>query len=809
MWNDPTLDNLFTGYADGDEWIYPTATQDLVIDFGTWYLAASDNDFTTDGVTITSEAYSTPDLTYGHAPAKVLTATMLNPDGLMETVTWGNGKVYIGVETGTASAYTIAGCVAAIEANGNAFGITDGGDASVNGTTYTLGGDPRGVLSNEDGDDVYFFTDTKIGRYVLGAFSLVSTPTAEQTFLQAKFINADHPFAIAWTSAGRDVNIYGDDVGEGEAGLHSFSFVPMGTFNFAGVEAYGDTFQIEAYDLMPDLFGGSGKVWASGIDYSTATVGSMLTSLAASAGLSATFVDYAGSYSVRIDQNYVMQAMYTKRQLLQWLCEACGVNAVMSRTPSTLELKGYNKQPVATITPDTIICSTRVEGHSKVPWMTHYAVMLSTGIGDVIDFDDIRYPGYNGTTYYTIGNPYFADDGDYGGLYQRLVSHLGLKNMDFHEYYPVTLRVACFDPRIDAGDYIKIVDEDGNENVPPIARLTLTWNGMCTAIVESLGRPRRKAPEGYTNETYLETVNSNPTVLVDKIEAIGITARRVEVKDVSDNIIFLADADTEEVQIAGFTVDDTSMSATVTYPATPSDATQTITVGTEGLQSTYEYMEGTSQGYAQATRTIDLSNGGLVLDNELDDPNEGYHSQTTVNGGTYEASDVDDPSNYIRHDVYGDSVRTTMSKTDGTEAVIEPNKVELTDANGNTLTIAAPGPSIDEDNGTANSVASGSTTNVTSVSLPAGTSLITLTARFGINATGIRRIILSNSSGGSAPNILYSDTRQALSGSTYETTCRLTACRSVASDTTMYFNVYHNAGTALNVDWRYQVTRLA
>ena len=101
MYNDGVITTEFTGYYDAEEgeFVSPSAHQNLIIKFPTFYLSADDGDITDSGVTITSETGDAEDITIGNAPAKVLTATMLNPNGLMEGLTWGEGTVYIGVAT--------------------------------------------------------------------------------------------------------------------------------------------------------------------------------------------------------------------------------------------------------------------------------------------------------------------------------------------------------------------------------------------------------------------------------------------------------------------------------------------------------------------------------------------------------------------------------------------------------------------------------------------------------------------------------------------------------------------------------------
>ena len=230
MYNDNTFNGLFTGTLSGGVYTYPSAEQNLVVKFANFYLSAKDGDFTTDPVTITSETGEGEDISIGNAPAKVLTATMLNPDGAMDALTWGDGKVYIGCETATATADTYNSYPVHILAGSVHYGINSSGNARRNTTNYTLGGTPVAVISNAAGNDVLFITDTKIGRYN-GSFSTITTPTAEQAYLAAKFRAMPHSVGVMLDANGLP-SVY-NSVAEGTK--QTFSYVPMGVFDFSSV----------------------------------------------------------------------------------------------------------------------------------------------------------------------------------------------------------------------------------------------------------------------------------------------------------------------------------------------------------------------------------------------------------------------------------------------------------------------------------------------------------------------------------------------------------------------------------------------
>ena len=101
------------------------------------------------------------------------------------------------------------------------------------------------------------------------------------------------------------------------------------------------------------------------------------------------------------------------------------------------------------------------------------------------------------------------------------------------------------------------------------------------------------------------------------------------------------------------------------------------------------------------------------------------------------------------------------------------------------------------------SVASGTATDLASITLEAGYYIVSFTANFASNATGYRLLRLSRNSGGSHIGYAYLVTQQAVSGST--TSIGRTMVLEVQSTTTYYLVAIQNSGTALNVTGRVYV----
>ena len=478
MYNDNTFNGLFTGTLSGGVYTYPSAEQNLVVKFADFYLSAKDGDFTTDLVTITSETGESEDITIGNAPAKVLTATMLNPDGAMDTLTWGDGMVYIGAETASASADTYQSYPVHILVGTTHYSI-DANGVPRRGTTSlgTLGGSPVAVISNSGGTDILFISSTAIGRRQGSTYAVVTSPSPEQAYMAAKFRAMPHSVGVLLDANGLP-SVY-NSVAEGTK--QTFGYVPMGVFDFSGVDAYGITFGVEAYDKMT-VFDADATEWWNSIDF---TAGKQLQTLAGEVvshyGLTlATLPGTAVNKTVSWNTNPITSYAVTGRDLLKWLAEAMGCNVRMGRT-GTVEFWTFSSTAVASITPDTIVSSTRVVGRKSVPAVTQTVCYNVLGAGYTATGSTTT-----GTTYYVVANPFIDPSGSLASLdaIHGIVTAIPA-------YYPITIAVSCADARWDAGDFVTITDTDNNSITVPIMHQAMEWNGMCHATLSATGKQVR------------------------------------------------------------------------------------------------------------------------------------------------------------------------------------------------------------------------------------------------------------------------------------------------------------------------------
>ena len=768
MYNDGGVtDNLWTGFYDAVEgaYEYPSAHQNLIVRFPTWYLSADDGDFTTDSVTITSEVCSSEDITIGNAPAQVFSATMLNPDGLMESCTWGDGAVYLGVVTAEASADTHSGWMACVSYNSHDYGFTANGTAYYDSTSQAIGGEPKAIVVKQDGT-AEFYTSTGAYKYD-GGFSSI-TPDA---FVAAKYANYDDPLGIIL-----DTNNCPSIINNVSAGTKTtITYIPMGIFDFSNVDAFGITFNVEAYDGMVK-FDADATAWVEALDFTTPlTISDLITAIATEVGFTPIVSGYAVNTSLSFSENPITNYASTYRQVLKWLAEAIGCNVRISRT-GQLVFWVFGSS-VATITPDTIISNTRTKNRYTIPQMTRVVCYNTVGAG--------YESGTSGPPYYVIANPFIDPS---AGM--TPVTNLLSIVSNIPTYYPTTISVACADPRIDVGEYITVTATDGTSYVMPIMRQTLSWNGTCKASYIATGNQTRDIPAAMTGSDLSSVVNSNPAAVVNKIMAKGLT-----VYDSSNNVLFSAIGDDHRVEIAGFDVEDDRFSNYVIEESTLYP----------GYYDTYD-TEITNRQFKT----------GVSVNSKASDNTMFYRIYRSVYGGEALSlsmnapNDPDDPGHneqlsmgpnqlWIRYN-NTDELTFLNSGTGPKIFLVEP-PYSLT------LTASGPTPTTVSDSESVTSNANWHTVKDFTISAP-GTYLISIHANFPSNATGRRQMVLSTSQdSSSAVARRFMESKNAVNGTA--TYLNLTAVVVVPSSTTYYINVQQNSGSSLSVTWEYSYVRLA
>jgi hypothetical protein len=648
MYSGGPSSTTFTGIYDSveQEYQYPSARQNAVIAFSDFYLSALDGDLTTDGLSISTQTGEATDITIGNAPSAVLNATMLNPDGLMESLTWGDGAAYIGAVTSetTADFADICGVVF----GGYIYSLADDGSttkarkyiSSSTWKTINMDGEPCAVVVNADGT-AYYYTDEEV---VYWNCSNLSKVTPDNAFMTAKHRGYDHPVGIILDANGCP-NII-NDVEENTK--TTYDYVPMGIFDFSNVDAYGSVFTVEAYDKMT-AFDADATDWINSLDFSGGlTIPNIISALVVTKfGMTYSIdANAVNRTSINWSTNPVTSYSVTYRQLLKWLAEGMACNVRLGRT-GVVEFYCLHSTSVGTVTPDTIVNGSRTKYRYSVPAITKAVCYNALGAG--------YESGTDGSTYYVVGNPFVDPSLNIG-----ILNNIRYRVDDIPAYYPTTINVACSDPHIDAGDFITVEDREGNTTyLVPIMHQTLYWSGMCKAEFTATGNQVRAIPSSMENSDLASVVDSNPVSVIQKIEAVGISADwittgKLTVKDANNNVLFEADKDTKTVQIAGYNVEADKLYSTKTI----------------------------SSGTPNETKKVSLDTGEITLEHVY---TSGNITTAAIEGGAFTAKTLNSAEEVVDRGSVGIAGLESIHNTLIGNLVTRTRTVRLTPANGLTI----------------------------------------------------------------------------------------------------------------------------
>lgn len=797
MYNDGVITNEFTGYYDAEEgeYISPSGHQNLLIKFPTFYLSADDGDIADSGVTISSETGGAEDITIGNAPAKVLTATMLNPVGLMEGLTWGEGTVYIGVVTDV-EAYESDAEVYAKKGTAE-YAITDTQIVPPTGTAIGYQGDPAAIVVSDDGT-AWFYTDTNAYYYDGTA---VAEATQSDAFTLHKYQNASQR-GILLDANGLPSTTWAD----GES--NTYTYVPMGVFDFSGVDAFGITFGVEAYDRMT-LFDDDATDWVASLDFTTSkTLSTILSELMTEMGFGGNYTVSASAVNTGLtySENPITAYAVTYRQILRWIAEVMGCSARMSRTGG-VELLAWDSTSQETITPYTIIGNTRTKARYTVPQITEVVCYDTLGMNYA--------SGSEGVPYYISANPFLT------GLDTSVAPLTNICTLlrGIPVYYPSVIGQMYADPRLDTGDFVTLQTTDGTTPYAvPVMRQTLHWGGVCEATLVASGNQQRAVPSDLIDNNLSTTVNGRKILE-------GVDAKRITVLDEQENVLFNADTETDEVNIAGFTVTDNGLDYTLTEPSGDGvlaghTNTALIHVGTDGVERSVDAWE----VFEDDSDDPPVEVAGEVLYSEVlggdSTANTGFHAHyEVVDTGalgypTYTAdSYLRAESLQFNYDMPGEVTTTNLVNADG--MVTQMNnaigrygtRVYLSDGTY-TKTITASGPT--PTSGYAQvSVPTGTAYHtVTSFDLEPGTYLIQVHFAFNTNGNNKRVGIVSYSRDSAAQisGAFRADSVAVPGINTYLNICGMVKPNTT---TTFYLNAMQDSGSALTTFASWSYVRLA
>lgn len=340
---------------------------------------------------------------------------------------------------------------------------------------------PQDVRLEFSGGDVIGASDIAITAggltytEILNGETDVTFGRAVMSELSAVLVNADGRFTDFDFSREFTAKI-GVKVGE------TFEYVNLGVFRGERPEKLrGKLIDFTAHDRM-SLFDKSAESFADGLTF-PCTLGEIYTKLCDFCGVgyvSATFANSGKTF----DANPLADTDYTCREILGYIAEAAGSYARMSRD-GAVELVWF-------VTADYTVTRTdrfeMTESEFQTPPIGKLEVYNSYG-------DQLNSSGTGDIVYGISDNPflYIENDTQLAGL-QPYVDVIYNRITSLPAYHPSSFR-AEFNPVVQCGDIISVVD-DYNETISfPVFVQTITWNGFGKVTYENTGGViRQNAP---------------------------------------------------------------------------------------------------------------------------------------------------------------------------------------------------------------------------------------------------------------------------------------------------------------------------
>lgn len=305
-------------------------------------------------------------------------------------------------------------------------------------------------------------TDVTFGRAVMSELSAV-------------LINADGRFTDFDFSREFTAKI-GVKVG------NSFEYISLGVFKGNRPDKVrGKLIDFTAHDRM-SLFDKSAESFADSLTF-PCTLGETFTKLCAFCGVgyvSAVFPNSGKTF----DENPLVDTDYTCREILGYIAEAAGAYARMSRS-GAVELVWFADVNYTVTRTDRF---EMTESEFLTPPIDRLEVYNSYG-------DQLNSSGSGDIVYGISDNPflYIENDTQLTGL-QPYVDAIYNRITSLPAYHPSSFR-AEFNPAVQCGDVISVVDDYGETIRFPVFVQMITWNGFGKTTYENTGGViRQNAP---------------------------------------------------------------------------------------------------------------------------------------------------------------------------------------------------------------------------------------------------------------------------------------------------------------------------
>lgn len=466
--------------------------QDIRLEFmGGEVITGADIAITSGGLTYTEVLNSATDVEFGRAVMSELSAVLINSDGRFTDFDFSReftAKVGVNVPNDTFEVLNSWRSEVIIES-----------DSAGNERYYSIGaGKVSCVIMNADYDIVaqyYLRNGANMGAVsmilcasrlyvidstsaIVGAFDIAAgTATNEVSPTPTEYpANITKNDVAAWVSNKTCVAV------APVKGTPVWEYVPLGVFKGEKPDKVrGKLIEFTAHDRM-SLFDKPAESFVSGLTF-PCTLGQIFTKLCDFCGVGYDSASFPNSGKT-FDKNPLEDTDYTCREILGYIAEAAGSYARMSRD-GAVELVWFASADYTVTRTDRF---EMTESEFLTPPIDKLEVYNSYG-------DQLNTSGTGDIVYGISDNPflYIENDTQLAGL-QPYVDVIYNRITSLPAYHPSSFR-AEFNPAVQCGDVISVVDDYGETISFPVFVQTITWAGFGKATYENTGGAiRQNAP---------------------------------------------------------------------------------------------------------------------------------------------------------------------------------------------------------------------------------------------------------------------------------------------------------------------------
>lgn len=471
--------------ADFLQAIKDKAPQDVRLEFaGGDVIGTSDIAITAGGLTYTEILNGETDVTFGRAVMSELSVMLINADGRFTDFDFAREfTAKVGVEASQGAKVTHSGTQVSWtdEAAGYTFTYWVYSTTAIRFRRQAIGSNTSTATSLTCSNAAIVITYNDM-VYAVGAdYNIIkvwrrSSPTSHGVITVPVGLPAGITDAQlkSWVDSKTCVRVEEQEDG--------FVYVPLGVFKGERPEKVrGKLINFTAHDRM-SLFDKPAEAFADGLTF-PCTLGQIYTKLCDFCGAGYVSAEFPNSGKT-FDTNPLEDTDYTCREILGYIAEAAGSYARMSRD-GAVELVWFADADYTVTRTDRF---EMTESEFLTPPVDKLEVYNSYG-------DQLNSSGTGEIVYGISDNPflYIENDTQLEGL-QPYVDAIYSRVTSLSAYHPSSFR-AEFNPAVQCGDIISVVDDYGETISFPVFVLTLTWNGGGKTVYENTGGViRQNAP---------------------------------------------------------------------------------------------------------------------------------------------------------------------------------------------------------------------------------------------------------------------------------------------------------------------------